>query len=374
MQTTTDLHTHLLGMLSYNAFMIFLEEYGVKIPINKDGKVDYMSDDVKYYSPKEIKNRPDIKRQFMIPQGEKIDYDKMPTLYSNRSAAVSSIVSAGCKKLGIDLKDISNKDKVAGKVYGNYLSLALKELIDQGVEYVEISYSNYRVISNALANVNPKLLEKIKFNFLLSTDRINSVDDFKQSAKNLKKLLNNGCCVGFDVMGSEDPMSGSDIDPNSPTSMVKKLQPIITVLNEYENTTLRLHSGETKKSEKNTIEMLKAVKYIADKKNIKLPPPKIRIGHGIHIKQNKEYIKLLKELGCVVEINASSNFALKNVDSYDQIPYKFYLDNDIPIVISTDGHGMYDTTIRQELEHTRKVIGDEGVKKLISIEKKVKMG
>jgi adenosine deaminase len=186
--------------------------------------------------------------------------------------------------------------------------------------------------------------------------------------------LNNGCCVGFDVMGSEEPMSGSDIDPNSPTSMVKKLQPIITVLNEYENTTLRLHSGETRRSEKNTIEMLKAVKYIADKKNIKLPPPKIRIGHGIHIKQNKEYIKLLKELGCVVEINASSNFALKNVDSYDQIPYKFYLDNDIPIVISTDGHGMYDTTIRQELEHARKVIGDEGVKKLISIEKKVKMG
>ena len=65
---------------------------------------------------------------------------------------------------------------------------------------------------------------------------------------------------------------------------------------------------------------------------------------------------------------------MKNVDSYDQIPYKFYLDNDIPIVISTDGHGMYDTTIRKELEHARKVIGDEGVKKLIRIEKKVRMG
>ena len=46
---------------------------------------------------------------------------------------------------------------------------------------------------------------------------------------------------------------------------------------------------------------------------------------------------------CIIEINATSNYALDNIDKFSDIPYDYYLDNGIPIVICSDGHGLYDT-------------------------------
>ena len=56
MKTKTELHTHLLGMLSFPNLMMFLDKYGVKIPINRKGEVDYENDDVIYYAPLELIN------------------------------------------------------------------------------------------------------------------------------------------------------------------------------------------------------------------------------------------------------------------------------------------------------------------------------
>lgn len=84
--------------------------------------------------------------------------------------------------------------------------------------------------------------------------------------------------------------------------------------------------------------------------NVKiLPPPEIRIGHGIYFdKNNVNYVRMLQELGAIIEINASSNFALGNIDEYNTLPYDHYLKNGIPTVISTDGHGLYDTSLKVE--------------------------
>ena len=80
-----------------------------------------------------------------------------------------------------------------------------------------------------------------------------------------------------------------------------------------------------------------------------LPPPEIRIGHGIYFdKNNKNYVQMLKKIGAIIEINASSNFGLKNVKSYGTIPYDYYLENGVPVVLSTDGHGLYDTSLKVE--------------------------
>ena len=79
-----------------------------------------------------------------------------------------------------------------------------------------------------------------------------------------------------------------------------------------------------------------------------LPPPELRIGHGIYFEKNDNYIKRLKDFGAIIEINASSNIALNNIDNFSLLPYDYYLKNGIPIVISTDGHGLYDTNIKIE--------------------------
>ena len=59
-------------------------------------------------------------------------------------------------------------------------------------------------------------------------------------------------------------------------------------------------------------------------------------------------IRLCNEFDVVVEINASSNYALGHIDSIGKIPIKFYKDNNIKCVISTDGGGVYSTSIHQD--------------------------
>ena len=372
MKTKTELHTHLLGMLSFDKLMRFLDKCGVMIPLNKDGKVDYESQDVTYYPPLKLINNDKVKRQFTIPHGEHVPYSDMVMYYSNRGNAIASVISKICKDKKIDIdKEVDKKNKVSAEVYAKYLSMALIELAEQGVEYVEVSFSNYTIIKGIISKLPKNVTEKIKCNFLLSTDRERSKKNFNQSAKNLAELMEKGLCVGFDIMGEETPMSGSDIDPHSPTSMAKKLEQIIIVLNKSEHSTLRIHSGESRGCENNTLHMLKAIKYVADKQGIKLPPPSIRVGHGVHFVKDKEYTTLLKELSCIVEINASSNYALSNIDSYKEIPYQYYIDHDIPIVLSTDGHGLYDTTAKKELEIAKSVVGIEGLFHIIDSDRKI---
>ena len=97
--------------------------------------------------------------------------------------------------------------------------------------------------------------------------------------------------------------------------------------------------------------MLEIKDYYAKKKPSEkvLPPPELRIGHGLYFdRDNEYYYLLLQEFEAVIEINASSNKALRNVEDYSSIPYDIYLEHGIPIVLSTDGHGLYDTNLVTE--------------------------
>ena len=84
-----------------------------------------------------------------------------------------------------------------------------------------------------------------------------------------------------------------------------------------------------------------------------------------------QYIKLLKKFGCVVEINATSNYALDNIDEFSDIPYDYYLDNDIPLVICSDGHGVYDTTKYTEDNIAKLNSKDDNFDKIIKIDRKI---
>ena len=98
------------------------------------------------------------------------------------------------------------------------------------------------------------------------------------------------------------------------------------------------------------------IDQISKKKGFEIPPTEIRIGHGLHFNPSEDYVNLLRKFHCIVELNASSNFGLKNIEDYNEVPYSYYLEHGIPVVIATDGHGLYDTTISKEdsiaKEHT----------------------
>lgn len=352
-QTKTELHTHLMGMMTAEGFVDFLSQYldCIYWPINEP-----ISNATQTVPIASILNDKDALNSLRIPHGEQVDYFTLDDRYSTRTELLKLAAHTTFSKLYDMLEDnypnVSNEDKrkiitqqAETTVYNDYINRSLQELVNQNVKYVEISYSNPRRIASF--QISQKLQDKITCKFLLSTDRSRSTRNMKQSAKSLKKILTQGTSVGVDVMGQERPFSIEELDYNNSRSFQRKLEILFDELLQYDNTTLRIHSGEIP-APNNTLITLRMIDQIATKKGIVIPPPEIRVGHGLHFNPSEDYVNLLKKFHCIVELNASSNFGLKNIKDYNEIPYSYYLENDIPVVISTDGHGLYDTTIKEE--------------------------
>ena len=352
-QTKTELHTHLMGMMTAEGFVDFLSQYldCIYWPINEP-----ISNATQTVPIASILNDKDALNSLRIPHGEQVDYFTLDDRYSTRTELLKLAAHTTFSKLYDMLEDndpnVSNEDKrkiitqqAETTVYNDYINRSLQELVNQNVKYVEISYSNPRRIASF--QISQNLQDKITCKFLLSTDRSRSTRNMKQSAKSLKKILTQGTSVGVDVMGQERPFSIEELDYNNSRSFQRKLEILFDELLQYDNTTLRIHSGEIP-APNNTLITLRMIDQIATKKGIVIPPPEIRVGHGLHFNPSEDYVNLLKKFHCIVELNASSNFGLKNIKDYNEIPYSYYLENDIPVVISTDGHGLYDTTIKEE--------------------------
>lgn len=352
-QTKTELHTHLMGMMTAEGFVDFLSQYldCIYWPINEP-----ISNATQTVPIASILNDKDALNSLRIPHGEQVDYFTLDDRYSTRTELLKLAAHTTFSKLYDMLEDnypnVSNEDKrkiitqqAETTVYNDYINRSLQELVNQNVKYVEISYSNPRRIASF--QISQNLQDKITCKFLLSTNRSRSTRNMKQSAKSLKKILTQGTSVGVDVMGQERPFSIEELDYNNSRSFQRKLEILFDELLQYDNTTLRIHSGEIP-APNNTLITLRMIDQIATKKGIVIPPPEIRVGHGLHFNPSEDYVNLLKKFHCIVELNASSNFGLKNIKDYNEIPYSYYLENDIPVVISTDGHGLYDTTIKEE--------------------------
>ncbi len=337
--TKTELHTHLMGMLSAKEFLNLLASFDYKVPLAHDGEINFESSKVSRVPAKELIGYNKVIEQVSIKNGNKVNYGNLEKLYYVRSMLLKDLIA-------ILNKDSDEDNKV--KVYSKYLEESLKELIYQKVEYVEISFSNAKLIDEIMNNIDSNITKNIKCKFLVSTNRSNVEKEFKKSAKSLENLVNKGYSVGFDIMGSEIPLTDLDLDRNSKFGFYKKLIPIVETLHKLENTTLRIHSGETYMSDGNTEKILHILEDVESDLGISLPPPFIRIGHGVHFRRNDEYIRLLQKFKCIVEINATSNYSLGNINKYYELPYNYYLNNGIPIVISSDGHGLYDTTKQNE--------------------------
>lgn len=365
-RTKTELHTHLMGMLTAESFLVFLIQNNVEyIYWPLDEPVD---EKTKYIKVIDILANPKLFEEAMnklsIPRGTTVKYESLSPYYQTRRTLIKYAITKQ--------PDYQTNLKAAKtRVYNNYINSALRELVSQGVEYVEISYSIRQILLNF--EIDDDIKDQIKCKFLLSTDRNNPLENFVSSAKDLKKVINKGIAVGFDIMGEERKLSLEELDYSDDSkesrSFKRKLEAILSTLTKCPSSTLRIHSGETKESNINTEITLSMLESIAEEQNIEIPPPEIRIGHGIHFHKNRNYIRLLKKFKCIIEINASSNIALSNATAVAEIPYEFYLKEGIPLVIATDGHGLYDTTIKREDIIANAVIGDVQYGAITAIDK-----
>jgi hypothetical protein len=63
---------------------------------------------------------------------------------------------------------------------------------------------------------------------------------------------------------------------------------------------------------------------------------------------DEETLRLARENNVIIEFNANSNVALRNIDGTGELPIKQYLNAGVRVTLGTDGHGMYRTSARSE--------------------------
>ena len=413
----TELHTHFMEVLSGEQFLDiilsrinYLEDIdGIGVdsrgilcdayPLQKNNPKCLDTSQVRrWYSREELlSNRNmynNLVSQLSIPTGKQVSFGEINRVLKRRTALLDLVGyylyehQINALEISSDttepLKDLERRVKQKcsdGKaiVYTDLLKESLETLKNQGIKYVEFSYSNsstIRKIYHLYNDLDPtEKVEGIKFNFLLSENRNASAPAFRRnslildtennefiSVKNkqsveceLKKLIDQGYVTGFDLMGLEQEITPNDYvkDSMNNSSLYDKLEPILCVLNSYHRDDLvcRLHAGEMiypesiiNDGKSNPERTLEIVDKIANNNKINIPPPRIRLGHGIHFVGNNHYLDLLKKYKVTIEINASSNFALGNIKNLKDIPYNWYLNNGIPVVLGTDGGGFYLTT------------------------------
>ena len=73
-----------------------------------------------------------------------------------------------------------------------------------------------------------------------------------------------------------------------------------------------------------------------------------RIGHGLNLITDDDAMLLMRHGRYLVEINLVSNYLLQYVSDYRQHPFPEYLRTGIPVALSTDDRGMWDSTMTDE--------------------------
>jgi adenosine deaminase CECR1 len=73
-----------------------------------------------------------------------------------------------------------------------------------------------------------------------------------------------------------------------------------------------------------------------------------RIGHGVNLINDPDTMLLMRNGPYMVEINLVSNLLLEYVTSYKQHPFPEYLRTGVPVALSTDDRGMWDSNLTDE--------------------------
>ncbi|MES2603324.1 MAG: adenosine deaminase, partial [Pseudomonadota bacterium] len=73
-----------------------------------------------------------------------------------------------------------------------------------------------------------------------------------------------------------------------------------------------------------------------------------RIGHGVNLITDDDTMRLMRHGPYMVEINLISNLLLEYISDYSQHPFPEYLRTGIPVALSTDDRGMWDSNMTDE--------------------------
>ena len=136
---------------------------------------------------------------------------------------------------------------------------------------------------------------------------------------------NSDLYVGINMVGREDN------DKGHPRRFLPTLREL---RRQYGGVMLAIHAGEVDEPNAHVRETLLLG---AD-----------RIGHGLNLITDDDTMRLMRHGPYLVEINLISNLLLGYVQDYSQHPFPEYLRTGIPVALSTDDRGMWDSTLTDE--------------------------
>jgi adenosine deaminase CECR1 len=131
--------------------------------------------------------------------------------------------------------------------------------------------------------------------------------------------------VGVNMVGREDNDKGYPL---------RFLPTLRELRHQYPDIKLSIHAGEVDEPNQHVRDTLLLG---AD-----------RIGHGVNLITDANTMLLMRHGPYLVEINLISNLLLEYVQNYSQHPFPEYLRTDIPVALSTDDRGMWDSNMTDE--------------------------
>ena len=131
--------------------------------------------------------------------------------------------------------------------------------------------------------------------------------------------------VGINMVGREDNGKGYPL----------RFLPVLRELRrKYPDINLSIHAGEVDEPDYHVRDTLLLGAQ--------------RIGHGVNLITDPETMVLMRNGPYMVEINLISNLLLEYVSDYSQHPFPEYLRVGIPVALSTDDRGMWDSNMSDE--------------------------
>lgn len=232
------------------------------------------------------------------------------------------------------------------------LDIVAKRYAEAGVKQASISFSARIANPEWLAvadRVLPELEKKygVKLRFLIAVSRLLPMEAQEDIIEQVKAVADHPAIEGIDVLASE---INSTYDFYLPLSNFAKW----CNENGHSDMVMRVHAGETPYHPEN----VGAAVRLAYENQMR-----VRIGHGIFGSvDDEELMKFIKENDLhellIFEMCPDSNYALNHVDNTLEHAMKELGKAGVPIVMSSDGTGLYYTDAKQLRVHVDRLAVD----------------
>jgi len=210
----------------------------------------------------------------------------------------------------------------------------------EGVSYIEFQISLSRLQNPDGSIMTPNDSADIFRNRLKQKDALDTgvtvrfqlallrfTDDAEDVLRRIYEFVhdNSDLWVAVNMVGREDNGKGNPL---------RFLSTLRELRHQYSDVNLSIHAGEV---DEPNFHVRDTLLLGAD-----------RIGHGLNLISDHDTMRLMRHGPYLVEINLISNLLLNYIDDYSEHPFPEYLRTGIPVALSTDDRGMWDSTMTDE--------------------------